>query len=63
VEKRRMCDNSVTLEGVDKDKLGLVIEGAEREVDAMDDLHLEGTEEYREAVTEIREAYEKATEE
>jgi len=51
---------SVQLEGVDQQQVGLVIEAAEREIDAMIDLNMEGTDQYLDAIKAVNEAYDQA---
>lgn len=51
---------SVQLEGVDQQQVGLVIEAAEREIDAMLDHDLEGTDQYLDAIKAVSEAHNQA---
>jgi len=51
---------SVQLEGTSPQELGLVIEAAEREIDAMSDLGMEGTDQYLEAYRAVKTAYDEA---
>ena len=51
---------SVQLDSVTPEEVGLVIEAAEREIDAMFDHDLEGTDKYLEAYRAVKTAYDKA---
>ena len=48
---------SLRLTGISEQHLGLDIEAAEREIDAMYDLGMEGTDQYLEAYSAVKDAY------